>query len=327
MQAWFRQGLQPLYSAVPVIASSDPQEARTGTSGELTEHDLIWREGPVDCALRRLNVGELSFFLLRYGAAVSIAPGELQRFLLFQVPMTGSSRIQVGQHSLLADQAKGALISPTLPLRLDWDRHCEQLLLKIPRERIEQTCRDLLGSDLDGPVEFHPEFSLDDAAGRAWQHQISILLSFLEHAAPMALSQTWLRAQEEALIHHLLLCQRHTYTDRLLRNPVGVRRNARAAVDYIRQHLQENITLGHIARAGGCSVRSISQAFREQFNQSPMEYLRNARLEAARNDLLTASAGARVTDIALRWGFGHLGRFCGLYRQRYGESPLESLQR
>jgi AraC-like DNA-binding protein len=36
---------------------------------------------------------------------------------------------------------------------------------------------------------------------------------------------------------------------------------------------------------------------------------------------------ASVTDIALRWGFNHLGRFSQLYRERYGEKPLATLRR
>jgi transcriptional regulator GlxA family with amidase domain len=33
-----------------------------------------------------------------------------------------------------------------------------------------------------------------------------------------------------------------------------------------------------------------------------------------------------VTDVALRWGFAHFGRFSGAYRARYGLSPRDTLR-
>ena len=44
----------------------------------------------------------------------------------------------------------------------------------------------------------------------------------------------------------------------------------------------------------------------------------------------TASAPARdlrVSDVALRWGFTHFGRFSLEYRRMFGESPRETLKR
>ena len=33
-----------------------------------------------------------------------------------------------------------------------------------------------------------------------------------------------------------------------------------------------------------------------------------------------------VTQIAARWGFGHLGRFAAGYRKSFGEHPSETLR-
>jgi AraC-like DNA-binding protein len=57
-----------------------------------------------------------------------------------------------------------------------------------------------------------------------------------------------------------------------------------------------------------------------------MRLLHEVRLRRAHEDLLQAPPGTRVTDVALRWGLGHLGRFSRDYLEAFGESPSETLR-
>ena len=58
-----------------------------------------------------------------------------------------------------------------------------------------------------------------------------------------------------------------------------------------------------------------------------MRLLKTTRLDGARSELLKAdSDSVSVTDIALKWGCQHLGRFSVEYKQRFGESPSATLQ-
>ena len=83
-----------------------------------------------------------------------------------------------------------------------------------------------------------------------------------------------------------------------------------------------------IARRLGVSVRSLEYCFAETLGLSPVLYIRNVRLNGARRDLKAAGPGdATVADIAMKWGFWHLGRFSAFYRELFGESPSETLRR
>lgn len=328
METWLKREVQHLYDKAPLFASSDPHETRAQTGHAFKEHELRWNGGKVDAALHRTDLGALSFFILRYGAAVHIEAGRLNGFMLFQVPLSGSAQIRVGNHSVTASPRMGALVSPTLPLQLDWSEGCEQMLVKIPRERVEETCRELLGDDLrHGSIEFDPGMPLGGAVGRAWQHHLGGLLANRgfateAHARPM------IHAQEQTLIHHLLLRQPSNYSERLWRRPAAApQRKLRVAEEFIRSHLFEPLTLEQVAAACGASLRSLCQAFRAHYQCSPMVYVRQARLDAARSALQAAAPGAQVTDIALGCGFTHLGRFASSYRARYGETPLQTLRR
>jgi TolB-like protein len=86
-------------------------------------------------------------------------------------------------------------------------------------------------------------------------------------------------------------------------------------------------SIKELAAACGVAPRTLQKHFRRFVGRTPREVQWALRLERARRDLLLALPDASVTDIALRWGFRHLGRFAILYRRRYDESPSATLRR
>ena len=76
----------------------------------------------------------------------------------------------------------------------------------------------------------------------------------------------------------------------------------------------------------GVGVRTLQRCFREYFNLTITDYLKTARLDAAHRDLAVAHPGRdSVTEIALRHGFTHLGRFSVAYRACFRVSPSQTL--
>lgn len=326
MSSWLLNGLQNLYSRPPIFESSDPVMTRAETTGILKDHHITWRGGEVNSALRCVNVGELSFMLLRYGAAVHIAPGALQDFYLFQVPIRGKSAIGVANHTVIADQNTATVISPNLALQLDWEQNCEQFLIKIPKSRLNQACMQLLDIAPEEQIQFYPEYQLHSTHGLAWQHQVSSILSYVNQKD--LLPTQWFNNHELNLLQHLLLTQPNNYSHYFSPSiRMTGQRRLRLARRYIHQHLGENLRLADIAHACESSVRSITEAFRAQLNTSPTLYIRDARLEAVRKELLLSAPTAQVTEIAIRWGFNHLGRFSSWYKDKYQESPQDTLHK
>lgn len=90
----------------------------------------------------------------------------------------------------------------------------------------------------------------------------------------------------------------------------------------------EPVTLPALAGDLGVSIERLRLAFLDTVGMPPSIWLRLARLDGARRDLLDPrSSLGDVSDIAMRWGFFHLGRFSGIYRRHYGETPLATLKR
>ena len=101
----------------------------------------------------------------------------------------------------------------------------------------------------------------------------------------------------------------------------------RRAEEYIETHWNQPITIASLARATAASARSIFYHFKNSRGQSPMSFLKQVRLEHAREMLGRSGIGRSVTDIAIECGFGNLGHFAGDYFKRFGEHPSDTLKR
>jgi len=102
---------------------------------------------------------------------------------------------------------------------------------------------------------------------------------------------------------------------------------ARRVEEWVAAHLDRPVSLAEFARVLGISTRTLSRVFQERHGMGPIAFLRRLRLEAARRDLTDAdSEETRVTQVALRYGFHHFGRFAVDYHREFGESPSETLR-
>jgi len=90
----------------------------------------------------------------------------------------------------------------------------------------------------------------------------------------------------------------------------------------MRDHLQDELDLDRLSRLVGMSGRSLQLACRSTIGLTPLQLLRLERLARARSDLLRRADP--VTEVALRNGFSHLGRFSIEYRRLYGERPRDT---
>jgi transcriptional regulator GlxA family with amidase domain len=109
--------------------------------------------------------------------------------------------------------------------------------------------------------------------------------------------------------------------------PATARTVARAR-EYVDAAAEEVGTVREIADAAGVSVRTLQAAFRAQLGESPAAYVQRVRLTRAHDALREADPGdgTTVTEIALRFGFAHAGRFAAAYARRYGQPPSATLR-
>ena len=97
---------------------------------------------------------------------------------------------------------------------------------------------------------------------------------------------------------------------------------ARKAEEYLRTCCRDPISISDLCAAVGTTRRTLHLGFVELYGVPPMHYLRAIRLRGAREDLINARRrDVRVADVAMKWGFEHLGRFALSYRDFFGALP------
>ena len=97
---------------------------------------------------------------------------------------------------------------------------------------------------------------------------------------------------------------------------------------YIMANLDHPLTLADICQAVCASQRSLQYGFQEMLGMGPMAFVKVQRLHSIRRALIHADPKIEtVAHLAHQWGFFSLGHFSRDYKQLFGESPSQTLQR
>ncbi len=273
------------------------------------------------------RLGNLALSYIAYGAEVRIDPGELASFFLIHLVHSGRSEIRSGDSVLVGSTSMGSVSSATLGLRMHWSADCAHLVLKVDRSMLERHLSDLLGDAVGRPIEFAPELPVEAGPGAGFRRLVDFVSAELERDDSLITSPLGVAHIEQTLMTALLTAQPSNYSAALLM-PVSAAapRHVVRAEAYIRAHADSAITIGALADAAGVSARTLFEGFRRFRGTTPMALLKAVRLERAYEELMRSS-GESVTDVAVKWGFVHLGRFARTYRRRFGELPSETLRR
>ena len=98
----------------------------------------------------------------------------------------------------------------------------------------------------------------------------------------------------------------------------------RRSIDFIHTHHREVITITDICRACATTSRTLERVFREELGVAPKKYISLVKLWGARKDLCQNNQEKSIRDIAISWGFWHMGQFARDYKIHFGESPSQT---
>jgi len=108
--------------------------------------------------------------------------------------------------------------------------------------------------------------------------------------------------------------------------------NKRRVLQRIHSHIEQTgrypLTITELCKIAFVSRRTLQYCFEHELGVSPIQYLRDCRLNEIRRILLNDDEGLRgISDIAMEFGFYHISTFNQHYKQLFGETPTQTRQR
>ena len=129
---------------------------------------------------------------------------------------------------------------------------------------------------------------------------------------------------EKRIVEQLLLSI-HPTSGEKMKIP-NRRKIAGKAEQLIQQYPQKHLKIEQLCNLIGCSARSLHLGFKERYGMTPGQYGRILALNGVRRKLSHLQPGENITEIAMAWGFYHLGRFSEQYKQLFTELPSVTIK-
>ena len=99
------------------------------------------------------------------------------------------------------------------------------------------------------------------------------------------------------------------------------RESVRKMQDYIREHIQEEITIEDLAESSAFSPWYARRLFRKYLNMTPAVYIRRLRL--SKSALKLRDEHVTILEVALDMGFGSVDGYQRAFRKEFGCNPKE----
>ncbi|MDX2204651.1 MAG: AraC family transcriptional regulator [Hyphomicrobiaceae bacterium] len=201
------------------------------------------------------------------------------------------------------------------------------LAMRISRARLRTSLGSLLGRAIPDDIVFAPCPEAVQQSTGVLRQLVDTLVARADHGAT-ALPPILTHALLEAIITTLLTSQPHNWSAALeAPAPLLGSTRLRQAEEFIRAHWDQPLTVEAIARAAGCSTRSLFKSFQTVHGVGPIVFLRRTRLEHARRMLSDpGEQTVSVASVGTRCGFSNMGHFARYYQERFGVLPSQTLR-
>ncbi|MBC3411685.1 AraC family transcriptional regulator [Pseudomonas sp. SWRI107] len=271
-------------------------------------------------SLSHRKLAELDLCRISYGGSVRVTSPALENVYHLQVLLSGNClwRSREKAHHLVPGEL--LLINPDEQVDLTYSADCEKFILKVPMQLVDSICDEQRWARPAQGVRFtRNQYRLDELAG------FVPLLSMICHEAEVVDSLPRVQSHYSQIVASKLLTLLSTNIRyECLGSP---NRGLAPILDYIQRNLKLELSPDTLAAQACMSVRSLYVLFERHLGVTPKRYVRQRKLERVHACLSDRSCAVRsVTEIAVEYGFTHLGRFAETYRQQFGELPSETVR-
>jgi AraC-like DNA-binding protein len=203
---------------------------------------------------------------------------------------------------------------------LTYSADCEKFIVKIPVGLLADLCEQQRWAVPAPGVRFlQNRYRLDEVQGLV--SLLGMICQESEEVDPQPLVQAhFTQIIASKLLSLVKTNVRHT------QEPASALNFQRVA-EYIERHLQHELDTDTLASLVQVSSRTLYGLFERNAHTSPADYIRQRRLARVHACLSDPQCTVRsLSELAMDYGFMHLGRFSEQYRRQFGQLPSETLR-
>ncbi|UVL16449.1 AraC family transcriptional regulator [Pseudomonas atacamensis] len=263
----------------------------------------------------------VSFRRMHYHGDFSVTLPDPQNEITFVIPTAGKIVFNHATESIGMEHVGLAIDKADIRSMRFVDDHAHHGI-SINRLQLTERLSALLEKPVVQKIVFEPSVDLNTPAFQGLKALID-LATGTEFDALINSGTLMPSRLREMLIDAVLEAWPHNFTE-ALRGPAPcvAPRHVKVAMEFIQAHPQQLVSGVDLARLSHVSQRALQEGFRRFVGMSIVAYQRQVRLQRAYEALARGHAGS-VTEVALRFGFSNVGRFCQYFQSAYGVSPAE----
>lgn len=270
----------------------------------LTSHSLGWSD--IIMASFDLPAAEMPEYRVdRYGIGINIGQG-------FQLDQIVEGTLQKG----LVPPGASCICPSSYRQAYRWDRRNQIIYLNLKSELLSRHKIALLKTDC---VELIPHFAVQDTL----IYQIGLALK-----AELEIngSSSCLYAESAATFLAIHLLRHYSTRTYNIRDYVGglPQHKLSQAINYIQEHLSENISLEAMANHIDISSYHFCRLFKQSTGFSPYQYVIKQRVERAKQ--LLRQGKMSISEIAIACGFSHQSHLNRHFKRLTGVTPKTLLK-
>lgn len=304
-----------------LFANADPYAVSDYVNQHVGSHCIrLPNSGRPAASLSHRSFASLDLCRISYGGSVRVTSPALETIYHLQVLLQGHClwRGQGQEHYFTPGEL--LLINPDDPVDLTYSDDCEKFIVKLPSTLIERACSDNHWQRPADGVRFASRHQLQQLEGFTSLLGLVCDEAESEHSLP-SVQEHYTRIIASKLLG--LLGSNLSRQELAESNP-----SFDSLMQFIDDNLKQDIGLEQLAQLVHVSQRSLYALFDKHLGTTPKHYIRQRKLEQVHACLSDPATKVRnITEVALDYGFLHLGRFSESYKSAFGELPSDTLRR
>lgn len=274
-----------------------------------------------------LDIGEISFHAAATSSGYAIRADHDPDSFAFVYLSLGRLDVRAKRKTLTCLPGKvAALLDFEQPSRISIQPHYNNVTMRFTRAAIERSLEKALGRTLPHPLRFADRIDLTQPGPKRLLAVVDQVIAMFEQDTSLPQAPLLVAQYEQLVLAAILSCLEHN-AHGLLQTPAppAPPKVVQLCEAFLEANADKPLRLGDLAELTRMSVRSVQLAFRKHRGYSPSRFLQECRLARARDMLRRTPPGTSLLAVSQACGFASQSLFCRLYRQRFGETPSQTM--